>query len=1073
MVMGKQHGRWTGGTVSEDLRWLGTAGPGSVVAGYRIESPLGAGGMAVVFRAWDKRLGRMVALKLLAPQWAADPQFRLRFIAESRAAAAVDDPHVIPVYEAGEVGGLLFIAMRLVDGPDLRAVIRREGPMPPDRALELLSPVASALDSAHEAGLIHRDVKPANILVHERPGHPDHVYLSDFGLSKTAATGAVSLTGTGQFLGTPNYCSPEQCQGRPVDGRADQYSLACVAFQLLTGHVPFERENVQAILFAHVTAPPPPLTGRRPDLPVAVDAVMAKALAKSPGDRYPSCSDFTHALRGAAGPARHQSRVAQLPAAHGLRRPHDGTGVIPARTATLTPPPAAHRGIPADVIAESRRHAKQQATVNGQSPSARLNRKLLMASAGEEAGSAARNLAQRFGKRIESQSIHLKLKAPRPLKVRWREVSAYGDHISPPSLAGELEDIKVVFDKVRAGSGAERPGRLVILGPGGSGKSVLLQQLALKILEDPGPSGTVPVIFSLSSWQAGTALDDWLTAQLLRLRYDPGLSEEVARSIVANRLILPLLDGFDEVGAGSRAELLDMLNGDAGRELVLASRREEYMNSARGRGGANGTVLSGASVIELTPLPLEEATDYLRSLPHSRARHGSVEPAWEPVTRTLQSNPGLPAARRLAEVFEKPLMVAIARDVYRHKDPAELFDDTRFTSVTEIENHLLDNFIPAIYDGKAENPSRWGKHNALRAFRYLASLLEPADGNGPRRQDIAWWDIGTAGITPLKRCVLTGLAGGLAWAFAYVIWLFAAYVAGVHQPEVSPVFGLAAGLGYVAVVGFAFGFAHWLTIKHKPRLLEPSRASIKFFGTRGGGRRGQHRLRDVVRRFWSGLAFGGVAVFPGTFAAWAYGFVLDILVTGKQYDVRESLVFVLVTALGASLGIALLVGVIVGFAVLLEVPAEEEAVGPLALLAANRRIAILLGLAMALTGGLVAGIATGLIDGPAGGLAAAVTDGITLGTGVVLCVSAWGQWVVFCRIWLPLTGKLPWRTRAFLDDAHQRGVLRQIGGVYQFRHARLQSRVAGGQPRHSYLRANYGARAGRHARPANVSWRAP
>src|SRR6202050_2035252 len=206
--------------MSEDLPApLAWFRPDSVVAGYRLEAQGGAGGMAVVFRARDERLGRPVALKILAPGLASDPAFRRRFIAESRAAAAVDDPHIIPIYEAGEAEGALFIAMRFVQGGDLRHVLAREGALPPARAAEFLSPVASALDAAHAAGLVHRDVKPANVLVDERIGRPDHVYLSDFGVSKGAAA-SVSLTGAGGFVGSPDYSAPEQIQGRPVDGRA-------------------------------------------------------------------------------------------------------------------------------------------------------------------------------------------------------------------------------------------------------------------------------------------------------------------------------------------------------------------------------------------------------------------------------------------------------------------------------------------------------------------------------------------------------------------------------------------------------------------------------------------------------------------------------------------------------------------------------------------------------------------------------------------------------------------------------------------------------------------------------------
>jgi WD40 repeat protein len=286
--------------LDEDSQTLGGLRAGSLVAGYRIESRTGAGAMAVVFRARDERLGRLVALKVLAPAWTGDEGFRRRFVAEARAAAAVDDPHIIPVYEAGEDNGVLFIAMRFVAGSDLRGVLRREGVLPPDRALELLSPVASALDAAHAAGLVHRDVKPANILVDEHPGRPDHVYLSDFGLSKSALAG-MSLTSPGEYLGTPYYSAPEQVRGHRVDGRADQYALACVACELLTGRPPFERDQGMAVLLAHVSEPPPSLAERQSGLPVAADQVLARALAKVPDERYGSCRDFADALREALG----------------------------------------------------------------------------------------------------------------------------------------------------------------------------------------------------------------------------------------------------------------------------------------------------------------------------------------------------------------------------------------------------------------------------------------------------------------------------------------------------------------------------------------------------------------------------------------------------------------------------------------------------------------------------------------------------------------------------------------------------------------------------------------------------
>ena len=271
---------------------------GSRVAQYRLEKRVGAGGMAVVFRAWDEGLDRWVALKILAPALATDEVFRRRFLREARAAAAVDDPHIIPVFEAGQASGALFIAMRYVPGGDARCLVRRTGGLSPGRAAAIVSSVAAALDTAHAAGLVHRDVKPANILVDVRPGWPDHAYLSDFGLSKGSLWWS-GPSGQGQFMGTLGYAAPEQLAGKPLDGRADQYSLACSAFELLAGSPPYPHDEPGAVVWAHMSEPPPSLTSRRPELPAAVDGVLARALAKKPDDRYASCRAFASALSAA------------------------------------------------------------------------------------------------------------------------------------------------------------------------------------------------------------------------------------------------------------------------------------------------------------------------------------------------------------------------------------------------------------------------------------------------------------------------------------------------------------------------------------------------------------------------------------------------------------------------------------------------------------------------------------------------------------------------------------------------------------------------------------------------------
>jgi serine/threonine protein kinase len=204
------------------------------------------------------------------------------------------------VFEARETDGVLFIAMRYVPGGDVRTLLDREGPLQAGRTMSIISPVASALDAAHAVGLVHRDVKPANMLVDARPGRPDHVYLSDFGLSKGTLS-STGLTGTGQFLGTLDYVSPEQIQGKTVDGRTDEYALACAVFELLSGTPPFRHHEAMAVMYAQLSEPPRLLTSRRPDLRPAANQVFARALAKAPSDRYASCREFADALRGAFG----------------------------------------------------------------------------------------------------------------------------------------------------------------------------------------------------------------------------------------------------------------------------------------------------------------------------------------------------------------------------------------------------------------------------------------------------------------------------------------------------------------------------------------------------------------------------------------------------------------------------------------------------------------------------------------------------------------------------------------------------------------------------------------------------
>jgi serine/threonine-protein kinase len=256
---------------------------GSELVGYRIEALLGRGGMGVVYRAVDLALERNVALKLLAPELVEDERFRARFHRESRLAASIDHPHILPVYEAGEVDGQLYIAMRYVEGTDLKTLLREDGPLDVGRALGLCGQIADALDAAHDRGLIHRDIKPSNVLV-ARQGGREEAYLGDFGLV-TSASDRSALTDAGRILGTIDYIAPEAVEGGHVDARSDLYSLGCLLYECLTGKVPFPRDSELSVLWAHVHEPPPRPSERRPELGADLDGVIAQALAKQPERR--------------------------------------------------------------------------------------------------------------------------------------------------------------------------------------------------------------------------------------------------------------------------------------------------------------------------------------------------------------------------------------------------------------------------------------------------------------------------------------------------------------------------------------------------------------------------------------------------------------------------------------------------------------------------------------------------------------------------------------------------------------------------------------------------------------------
>jgi ketosteroid isomerase-like protein len=305
---------------------------GDVFAGCRVEAVAGRGGMGIVYRAVQLSLGRPVALKLIASQHAADPEFRDRFEREARLAAAIDHPNVIPVYAAGEEDGRLYLVVRFVRGTDLHHLIRNGGPLPPARAAALIEQVGLGLDAAHAAGLVHRDVKPANVLISVQG---DHVYLTDFGLSRLVSSDT-RLTTTGNWLGTAAYASPEHLRGERTDARSDVYALGCVLHAALTGEPPFPRQTVPATMLAHLHDAPPRPSER--GLPRAFDEVIGRALAKDPVDRYPSAGDLGRAARAAAAgedQPTHERSVAKGPAAPSEMRTVRRPPTTPSQAATL------------------------------------------------------------------------------------------------------------------------------------------------------------------------------------------------------------------------------------------------------------------------------------------------------------------------------------------------------------------------------------------------------------------------------------------------------------------------------------------------------------------------------------------------------------------------------------------------------------------------------------------------------------------------------------------------------------------------------------------------------------------
>jgi hypothetical protein len=475
---------------------------GSTIAGYRIEALVGRGGMGEVYRATQLGLKRPVALKLVAAGLSSDEGFRQRFQQEAELAAGLDHPNVLPVYETGEAEGRLYLSMRIVDGRDLGQVIAQDGPLQPERAVAIVEQVASALDAAHARRLVHRDVKPVNVLIELRDGR-EHAYLADFGIAKsTAATG---VTGTGQVIGTVDYIAPEQITTGTVDARGDVYALGCVLFECLTGQPPFTRETDLATLWAQVHDAPPSLRSARPDAPATLAAVVARALQKDPADRYASAGEL-----GAAAVAAVNGDDAPPV---GRRRPSSRPGrrrwLVAAVALALAAAAAAGLAIAASDGEE--RDADGTAATTTPAPATESAAAATMATtpASEEAaptssaGAAARTDTADLSAASPPSSVPIKLTGP-PIDIAISDdtvwaLTANGDLFAIDSASRQVvgAPLRVVASTGFAAGVAPDPARDVVwllrANRDGAGSAVPLDSRSKEPLGDPIPTGHGPV----------------------------------------------------------------------------------------------------------------------------------------------------------------------------------------------------------------------------------------------------------------------------------------------------------------------------------------------------------------------------------------------------------------------------------------------------------------------------------------------------------------------------------------------------------------------------------------------------
>jgi transcriptional regulator with XRE-family HTH domain len=631
---------------------------------------------------------------------------------------------------------------------------------------------------------------------------------------------------------------------------------------------------------------------------------------------------------------------------------------------------------------------------------------------------AASQLAYELRARLRREEEQRQIHDPVPLPVRWGPVPdelidswrniRKGEAATPLDLRGELDDIVGVYRKLPSG-------RLVVLGRAGSGKTILTIRFVLGLLDVNGPADPVPVIFSVGSWNPGTtALRDWLIEQLLRDH--PGLAapgpdgSTLAAALVETGRVLPVLDGFDEIAEGQRRPALAALNATA-LSLLVTSRVDEY------RAAVEATdVLTSAGAVVLTDLTPEDLAGYL---PRTTRRGGHAGTVWEPVLTEVREHPD----GDLAAVLTTPLMVGLARTIYSDTpdhDPAELLDVDRYGTRDAIERHLLGSFVPTVY-----------RHQPVeRVEHWLGFLAHHLDRLGTH--DLAWWQLGNR-MPGWLRMVVSGSVLGAAAGLTAATLIGLVHLLGIGTPDAGLATGvsvaLAAGPAEGLAASLSIGLVHGAVLALGGTLFEPSRVRM------GVRRRGRRFGSTFWRRLSVGLAVG-VGLAGGLGIAGELGSTFWIV--GRVGDTTGS-VMLFGLAFGLLWGLAW--AVLASF----EAPVDiSSAASPVDLLNTNRRTV----LAQSVIFGLVTCVGYTVLvvveHGPWPGLAYGLSYGVVLGLMVGLAVAsltAWGTWMVFARVWLPVNGRVPWSLPEFLEDAYRRGVLRRAGAVYQFRHARLQDHL--------------------------------